>query len=146
LIDVVEARRAADLSTAAFATLEDVETYAELTAGKLIALAALGCGASLTQPFVSALAHTWGLTGLARAAPFWAARGRAPGVEVSTLFARASDAHAAARAMPSPPASAFAAYGYVALAPLYWRAPREGPPALILRQLRITAAAATGRL
>jgi phytoene synthase len=151
---LAEARRA-DLEAAPFQTWADVESYLDATAGAVMRLAITACAPEANAglaAFAQSAARAWGLVGLARSARFWQARGRAihpreDGGEAS-LLERAEAAYAAARAMPAPPAAAFPAFGYVALAPAYLRALREGKgePPLLARQLRLVAAAATGRL
>jgi phytoene synthase len=150
---IAQARRA-DLKPAPFQTWADIERYIDATAGALMRLAVDACApeaAAAARPFVAAAAQAWGLVGLVRATPFWQARGRAilPRQEGTpeAMLARAEAAYAAARAMTAPPSAAFPAIGYAALLPGYLRALRgqRREPALIARQLRLIAAAATGR-
>lgn len=151
---LAETRRA-DLDAAPFQTWEDIERYLDATAGALMRLAIDACapaaGAELAH-FVQPAARAWGFIGLARSAEFWQARGRSiyPREDGAheTMLARAEAAYATVRAMAPPPSAAFPAFGYVALAPTYLRALRAGrrEPPLIARQLRLVAAAATGRL
>jgi phytoene synthase len=150
---IAQARRA-DLEPAPFQTWADIERYLDATAGALMRLAVEACAPeanAAARPFVAAAAQAWGLVGLVRASSFWQARGRTilpredgtPGA----MLARAEAACAAVRAMPAPPSATFPALGYAALLPGYLRALRRQrrEPALIVRQLRLIAAAATGR-
>lgn len=152
---LADARRA-DLDSAPFETWADIERYIDATAGVLIRLAIDACAPESSAElagFSRSAARAWGLIGLARSAEFWQARGRSiyPREDGAheTMLARAEAAFfAAARAFPPPAAATFPAVGYVALVPGYIRASRKqtGDPPLIARQLRIIAAAATGRL
>ncbi|MGH6949942.1 MAG: squalene/phytoene synthase family protein [Vitreimonas sp.] len=151
---LADARRA-DLDPAPFQTWEDVERYLDATAGALMRLAIEACAPEASAALahvVQPAARAWGFIGLTRSAQFWQARGRSiyPREERAreTMLMRAEAAHAAARAAPAPPAAAFPALGYVALAPAYLRALRSGKsePSVFARQLRLIAAAASGRL
>lgn len=144
------AARGADLDPAPFASLDAMIQYVDATAGGLMRAAIAACDAAFHAPaFVTPAARAWGLTGLLRAAPVWLARGRTllpagASTEDVSIVARAAyaDAREAARGLP---ARVFPAMGYVALAPRYLR-DLVRPPSLIERQLRLIAAAATGRL
>jgi phytoene synthase len=143
VLQIIEARRQSDLAAAPFADLDAMERYAEVTAGGLIAIAARCCG-GLDEALAQAAGRAWGLAGLQRASAYWAARGRTllPAPQ-EVLTARIEAAYAQARALSRmAPASAFPAYGYVALTPTYLRAPS---PALLSRQVRLLSAAARGR-
>lgn len=144
---MIAARRGADLSPTPFGSLDAMETYCDETAGALISVAALGCGAELDPAFADAAGRAWGLSGLLRAAPHWAARGRTllpPGVNEKALVERALLAHERARDLSRRArADTFAAYGYVTFAPLYLR---SAQPGLLTRQVRLVFAAASGRL
>ena len=151
---IAEARHA-DLEPAPFQTWGQIERYVDATAGALMRLAVDACApgqAATLEAHIKSASLAWGMVGLARAAPFLEARGRAvhPREDGAheTLLARAGAAHAALRALPRPPGAVFAALGYVALLPDYLRATRSRgrEPPLIARQLRLIAAAATGRL
>jgi phytoene synthase len=151
----VIAARGRDLDAAPFATWRDLEDYVDATAGGVIRMAMAACGvdAEPHKPFVHAAAQAWGCVGLLRAAAHWRARGRAllprEGGAPDDMSARVRRALGEVRALsPNLPAAAFPAVGYVVLARGYMRAlerQRESVP-LLLRQFRLTAAAATGRL
>lgn len=148
--------RTADLEAAPFADWASLERYVDDTAGLVMGLGFELCiGAPNSEAeleFIKAAARAWGLTGLWRAADHWRLRGRMlipPGAKIDNLHARArkafDEARAAARTMP---AEAFAAFGYVALAPGYWRALERGQieTSLIGRQARLVWASARGRI
>lgn len=148
---LIEAR-GKDLDTAPFATWSELEDYVDATAGSLMRLAISACGVdpSAHAPLVQAAAKAWGYVGLLRAEPHWRAKGRAlmprAGGALDDLVAHAERATAAAR-IDVIPSALFPAVGYVALTPGYLRAhlrQRPAPP-LLLRQLKLIAAAATGR-
>lgn len=151
---MIEAR-VADFEASPFAALEDIERYVDATAGGVIRLALLACGADaeMTERVASRAGQAWGVTGLMRAEPYWRARGRrllaAEGCSHAAMIARARAAHAETRrSAASLPAEAFAAIGYVALVPAYLdalEAGREGP-ALFMRQVRLVLASASGRV
>jgi len=144
---LIEAR-GADLDLAPFENLDAIIHYVDQTAGLLMQSAIAVCDAEFqAAAFVTSAARAWGLTGLLRAAPVWAARGGTmlPAGSIAEdlrIVARAAyaEAHGAARPMP---AQVFPAVGYVALTPRYLR---TSPPSLIERQLRLITASATGRL
>ena len=137
---LIEAR-AADFEAKPFANWAETEAYLDATAGGVMRLALAVCGASEAK-CVRAVALAWGYAGLARAAAYWAGRGRSvlPGSE-SEARARAAACYAEARAHALP-AAAFPALGYVALTPAYLK----GAPPLLRRQLRLVWASALGRL
>jgi phytoene synthase len=140
---ILDARQASDLSPTPFPDLEAMERYAASTAGGLIAIAAK-CLDGIDEALADAAGRAWGLAGLMRAAPHWAARGRVLLPDGANLCARFEAAFAQARTLARrAPARAFAAYGYVALAPAYMRGAK---PALFARQVRLVLAAARGRL
>lgn len=151
LASLIEAR-AKDLEAAPFAGWSDLEAYVDATAGGVMRLAVEACGADCAplEAFLRHAGRAWGCAGLARAAPFWRARGRLvlPGEadEVEALLQRARAEHAMARAT-RPPGATFPAVGYVALVPAYARAAKQrGGVSLLARQFRLIGAAATGRL
>lgn len=148
--------RAADLEAAPFANLSALHAYIDGTAGVVMQAALMCCGVDAQSDaaagFIRPAARAWGLAGLARAEPYWRARGRVmlpAGVSVAEVCAQAADAYAqaqgAARALP---AEAFAAYGYVALVPLYLRALARGEVAApaFARKLRLVWASARGKI
>lgn len=144
---LIEAR-AADTERAPFASWDAAETYVRSTAGGVMRLACSALGMEPPPALLDDAALAWGFTGLARAAPFWAARGREilPGPTPEAI-ARARDAYRRAHAQKLA-AEVFPALGYVALAPLYLRALERGRdgPALLVRQLALVRAALRGRL
>jgi phytoene synthase len=145
--------RALDFEPQPFATWDDVERYLDATAGVLIAACAAQCEARAPDAFVQAAGRAWGCTGLLRAAEFWRARGRSAlpkqGGDVAEMRRRARGFYEEARALaPSLPQQLFPAFGYLALVPGYLKAieqGRDGRP-LLMRQLALVAAAATGRI
>lgn len=147
------AARAKDLEPAPFATWVALEDYLDATAGGVIRAALAACAVDIAshQVFIRAAAQAWGCVGLLRAEPHWRAKGRAlfprEGGVLNDFAGRARNAISQVRSATLP-AQAFPAVGYVALANLYLDAhmKRAGEPALLLRQLRLIAAAATGRL
>jgi phytoene/squalene synthetase len=70
--------RSADFETIPFATWTDLETYCDATAGNLMRLSALACGApSLSLALDDAARQAgcaWAYAGLMRALPLWSAR------------------------------------------------------------------------
>lgn len=146
ILKIIEARRLVDLETMPFDDLGGMERYAAQTAGALIAIAASCCG-GVSDELADAAGRAWGLTGMLRAMPYWAARGRRSfpaKVGAGVVSERAAAAFAQAREFSrSAPVSAFAAYGYIALTPSYLRA-RTSP--LLARQLRLVFASARGRI
>lgn len=146
-IEALISARARDLDAGAFADWAALEAYVDATAGGVLRLALIACdpdAAAQSQDFAEAGGRAWAYVGLARS-------GRAvmpPNALREDLLRRADleFARARAEARRAPPA-VFAAIGYLALVPGYLRALRNGgAPSLITRQLRIVAAAATGRL
>ncbi len=139
-----------DFEPAPFADWGAADAYLDASAGNVLRLALAICGGE-AEPFVKQAALAWGYTGLLRAQPFWAARGRSMlpvGVSAAEVRARVGDAYLKARteAQKLPPA-AFPAIGYVAFTPMYLRAhERGGEAGLLARQWRIAFASATGGL
>jgi phytoene synthase len=151
---VAEARRA-DFDAQPFAGWSDLERYVDATAGELTRLAIEACAPTPPERALELgklAARAWAYTGLLRAAPLWHARGRSAlpreGGDRDGLTERAGAALAAARRLGAAPGGVFPAIGYAALVPAYLRALRRGQaePPLFARQLRLIAAAATGRL
>lgn len=148
---MIEAREL-DFAAAPFASWADVDTYLDATAGNVMRLALAACGAPhAEQRLVAQAARAWGYAGLLRSQLAWTARGREilPRTNGSAeeMMGRAEQAYLAAREMPVA-SVAFPAVGYVALAPAYMRSlkrERRSQP-LFLRQLKLIAAAATGRI
>ena len=144
-------RRALPTAPAPFAAWADLERYIDDTAGALMRLAAGRAGQTARRIFPRCGAGV-GITGLLRASEHWRMRGRtlAPaGAELDDLEMRARAAYTAAKAgARGVEARAFPAFGYMALAPLYWRARAKGAQGLPLlaRQMRLVIASATGRL
>jgi phytoene synthase len=147
--EIIAARRGADLSPTPFADLDTLEDYAAKTAGGLIAIAAR-CFGGIDPALAHAAGRAWGMAGALRAAPFWAAQGRTllpEGIEATAVLARLQLAYGQARRLSrTAPAAAFAAYGYVTLAPAYARSTERAPPALFMRQVRLVMASARGRV
>lgn len=145
--------RALDFEPQPFATWDDVERYLDVTAGALMAACAAQCEARAPDAFVKAAGRAWGYTGLLRAAEFWRARGRSAlpkdGGDVAEMRQRARSSYEEACALvPSLSQELFPAFGYLALVPGYLKSieqGRDGRP-LLMRQLMLVAAAATGRV
>jgi 15-cis-phytoene synthase len=140
---LIEAR-AHDLGGAPSDTVVALEDYIDATAGSVMRLALQACGVVGAESFVAEAAKAWGLT-------VWLRAGRPlpSGETQASVNARARARYEAARVLAKDlPAEAFPAIGYVALVPGYLRTiargERERP--LLLRQLRLVAAAATGAL
>jgi phytoene synthase len=149
------AARGRDLDAQPFATWAELEDYLDATAGGVMRVAIAICGVDpgTQEPFVRAAAQAWGCVGLLRAETHWRAKGRTllplEGGTLDDLAERARRASGDKRALSAKlPAAAFPAGGYVALASSYLRAHAHGREAtpLLLRQLRLIAASATGRL
>jgi 15-cis-phytoene synthase len=143
--------RGKDLDAVPFATLVELDTYLEATAGGVIRLALSVCGAAMSDAFVNWAAHAWGCTGLLRSEPHWRARGRSflpPRVTRNQIIERARTAHRELQTLARPSAAAFPAIGYLALVPGYLRAIRAGgsDTSLVVRQLRLIGGSACGRL
>ena len=151
VLDALIHARPADLDVVPFATWEAVDAYLDATAGGLMRLAFTACGAAPVET-IGAAARAWGYAGLMRAGAHWQARGRSflpPGGDPHAMLERAKAAHAEARAKAGRlDAMAFPAVGYVALVPGYLRALERGETSrpLLLRQVKLVAASATGRL
>lgn len=143
--------RGRDLDAAPFGTFAEIDVYLEDTAGNVLRLALAMCRAELSAPIVNAAARAWGYAGLLRAATHWRARGRSvlplENADPHAMVARARAAYAAACA-ESVPFEAFPAIGYLSLTPLYLRVIEAGRTerSLFMRQLKLVAASATGRL
>lgn len=155
LMQQVVTARAADFEQQPFATWHDLEAYVDATAGTVLRVCALQCGAPDAVPdgFVTAAGRAWGYTGLLRATVFAQSHGRSllprSGGEVGELAVRARANYGAARKLASAlPQEVFPAIGYVTLVPGYLRAMDDAKPTrpLILRQLSLVAAAATGKV
>jgi 15-cis-phytoene synthase len=159
-LDALISARGADLDAAPFASWAALESYVDASSGGLIALAMGACAPieaarDEAQALAREAGRAWGYAGLLRAAPIWRARGRSfapretalsPERLAEALDTRARDAFEKARELaPRSPSALFPAFGHVAFAPRYLRAP-NAPVPLLERQLRLIAAAATGRL
>lgn len=153
-IEALIAARARDLEPAPFTSSAEREAYIDATAGNVMRLAVIACGAipDAHEELIRAAALAWGSAGLLRAEPAWRARGRRvlaeDGEALEALFSHSRAASDALRAMARVPSEIFPALGYAALAPAYLKAlqhGRRGVP-LLLRQGKLIAAAATGRL
>lgn len=144
--------RAADLDAAPFAQWSDLERYLDATAGALIKLAIKMCSPGLhADAFGEAAGRAWGYVGMARAEPFWRARGRSAfpgdGSGGDEALRRAEAAYVTAKGLARAlPTRAFPACGYAALVPAYLRTPPGRVPGLFERQVRLVAASASGRL
>lgn len=150
---MIEARAACDFASEPFGEWADLEAYLEATAGNVMRLALAACDAYDPSGLAGNAARAWGYVGLMRAEASWRARGRTmlprKGGSIEDMRDRALLAYGGARAWAKGASSeGFPAFGYVALAPGYlralWRGRSQRP--LLARQLRLIAAAATGRV
>lgn len=125
---------------AAFALGDEAES-AMHAAGAVLRLAARACGGEASATLLQRGATAWGLLRLMRSR---AAHGAAAHA-LSHLVAAYREAREAGRMAP---AQLFPAMGYLALVPLYVSALKAGrrQPPLLLRQLRLVAASATGQI
>lgn len=155
MMGIVEAR-SADFEAAPFKTWDALETYVQRTARALMWAAAVASEATLSSVeqsrFLDVAARAWGYCGLLRAEPFWSARGRSflpDGARRDEMLSRARAAYDEAKPLArTVPAAAFPAIGYVALVPWYLKAIEQGRDRwpLLMRQLALVTASATGRL
>jgi phytoene synthase len=139
---LIEARRR-DAEIAPVQSVGALTSYIDATAGQMMRLSLVACGvAEIAEAFVAPAARAWGLVGWLRAG-----RPMPVGESAETLRVLALKAHDEALAVRMPP-EAFPAIGYVVLAPGYLRALARGERdrPLLLRQLKLVAAAATGSL
>jgi 15-cis-phytoene synthase len=141
IIQALIAARARELEAAPLASAAQRGDYVEAVAGGMMRLAACACATPAPPAFVRGAAPVWGAIHALR-------RGLAPGRAGDDVLQQARADYAALRAGPRLPAALFPALGYVALAPLYFRALARGgnTPLLLQRQLRLIAAAARGRV
>ena len=141
LEDLIDAR-ARDFDAAPFESEEAFSAYLNTTAGQLMRLALTASGAQMPEAFIAQAARAWGGLGFIRNR-----RPSVAGVSNEDQIERAMSAYAAARRHDLPP-PAFPAIGYLALAPGYAASLKAARPArsLVLRQLKLVAASATGRL
>ncbi|MEQ1490963.1 MAG: squalene/phytoene synthase family protein [Terricaulis sp.] len=147
--------RSADFDALPFASWDEVDIYLDATAGVLLKASIDQCDALGAAPTASlrAAGRAWGYTGLLRAAEFWTARGRSAlpknGGDFAEMRQRARANYDAARGLAAAlPQEAFPGIGYLALVPGYLHALEQGrgERALLLRQLTLVAASATGRV
>jgi phytoene synthase len=150
-LDALIDARGRDLDAKPFATFAEIDAYVDGTAGNVMRIAAAACATELGSAVVNAAARAWGYAGLLRAAWRWRAKGRSvlplENADPHTMVERARTAYATARS-EAVPADAFPAIGYVALTPTYLRGIEDGRTerSLFMRQLKLVAASATGRL
>ncbi len=144
--DVIEARR----GTEALESWPSIDAFIERTARAVMYMAMAAASVSdqdleRLTPQITYAALAWGHISLARSSWF---ASRAPGT-LSESIERAEAAFSRIRSSGAEiPALAFPAIGYAALVPAYVRALRRGERErpLLLRQLKLITAAATGRL
>jgi phytoene synthase len=141
LEDIIDAR-ARDFDATPFESEEAFAAYLNATAGQLMRLALTACGAKMPEAFIAQVARAWGGLGFIRNR-----RPSVAGVSNQDQIERAMSAYTEARRHEFPP-QAFPAIGYLALAPGYAASLKAGRPTrpLMLRQLKLVAASATGRL
>jgi 15-cis-phytoene synthase len=155
LWEVMLETRACDLDAAPFKVWADIEAYIDNTAGNMMRMALRACEDDETIPELVAMAsRAWGYVGLMRSADAWRAHGRnmlpSQGGTMEEMRARATLAYGLAHSSAKEhfAAVAFPAVGYVALVPGYLRALQnkrvERP--LLAKQIKLIAAAATGRI
>ena len=153
--------RGKDFDAAAFEDWTALDDYLDATAGAVFQLAIAVCAEAPVQTFDAFVSHAgraWGYAGLARAAPFWAARGRSlfPRGDNCEALERGRAAYAQARVQAKQlPSALFPAIGYLAFLPGYYRVLGDAPNArsgdstltpLLTRQLLLLRAAATGSI
>lgn len=151
---MIDARMGCDFVAEPFAEWADIEAYLEATGGNLMRVALAACGAyDPANGLAGEASRAWGYVGLMRAEPSWRARGRSmlprKGGSMDDMRGRAMLAHGGARVWAKVTSSAaFPTFGYVSLVPGYLRALQRGQvqQPLLARQLRLVAAAATGRI
>lgn len=141
LHDLIDAR-ARDLDATPFESECAFARYLSATAGQVIRLALAACDAEMPEAFIAHAARAWGGLGFVRNR-----RASIAGVSEAEQIERALSAYSAARASAFP-APAFPAIGYLALMPSYASRARAAAASrpLFLRQVRLVAASATGRL
>jgi 15-cis-phytoene synthase len=140
LEDLIEAR-ARDLDATPFQSEAAFGAYLDATAGKLMRLGLIACGAEMPEAFITQAARAWGGLGFVRNR-----RTSLVGVSKDDEIESAMNAYARIRTH-AVPADAFPAIGYLALTPGYAAALKTGSAApLLFRQLKLVAASATGRL
>ncbi|MGQ0534436.1 MAG: phytoene/squalene synthase family protein [Caulobacteraceae bacterium] len=152
--DLVVDTRRVDFLSEPFAEWADIEAYIEGTAGNLMRLALAACGVyDPALGLAGSAARAWGYVGLMRSEATWRVRGRSilprKGGSIEDMRGRTVLAYAGARAIAKgAPSAGFPAFGYGALVPGYLRALARGRTQrpLLARQLRLIAAAATGRI
>jgi phytoene synthase len=134
--------RARDFDASPFESEEAFAAYLNATAGQLMRLALTACGAQMPEAFITRAARAWGGLGFVRNR-----RPSVAGASTESQIDRAMSAYAEARTHAFPPES-FPAIGYLALAPDYAASLKSARPTrpLLLRQLKLVAASATGRL
>jgi phytoene synthase len=142
MLEVLIDARARDFETAPLESEAAFTAYLAATAGQVMRLALIACGAETADAFITLAARAWGGLGFVRSG-----RAAVAGVLKDAQIAQATSAYTQARAGAFP-AHAFPALGYLALAPGYASALKTGSAArpLLLRQLKLIAASATGRL
>lgn len=180
-LDALIDARAKDLESVPFETWADLDAYVDAVSGGLVRLAAIACapGASFGRAALTAFCaagRAWGFAGLARAAPYWAARRRTPfprklldhvglseadalagrggaawRAAVASLLDRAEAGLKQARLLVSEtPSASFPALAYVTLVALYAAAVRRDGGATglspIARRFRLFKAALLHRL
>lgn len=141
-LDALIDARGRDLDATLFADEAAFAGYLDATAGQVMRLALTACGAEMPAAFVAQAARAWGGLGFVRNR-----RAAVGGVGEGEQIAVAMTAYEEARAHRVP-AEAFPAIGYLALAPSYAAAlnAKGAAPPLLLRQFKLIAASATGRL
>jgi phytoene synthase len=147
--EIVDAR-ARDFDVEPFSTWAELETYVDATAGAVMraAMALTGAFSAGAKTFAKPAGRAWGFAGLARAASYWAARGRTRWPQ-RELIDGAEGAYVDASAFaPKQEASLFPAFGYVATLPGYLRALRQGKgeTSPLGRRWALIVASATGRI
>ena len=153
LLAMVEAR-GLDLDPAPFADEAALKAYVEGTAGALMASAAHLLDPAAPRGATAGAALAWGWSGLYRAGPSWAARGRrwtpatwgeASEGEIALHVAHRVNAalSAARQELQALPVAAFPAVAYATLARPYLK---HGSLSDLGKQVRLLAAVARGRV
>lgn len=151
---MIQTRSSCDFAAEPFGEWADLEAYAEQTAGNVIRLALAACDAYDPANGLAGYAgRAWTYVGLMRSQAHWSARGRSflprKRGSIEDLRGQANLAYGGARLWAKTASSAgFPAFGYVALVPGYLDALERGRThrSLLVRQVKLIAASATGRI
>jgi phytoene synthase len=141
VFDTLIDARGRELDGAVFADWPALDAHIGDTAGALMRIAAVACGAAADQALIARAARAWGYVG-------WARAQRPPprGETQAAVLGKAQDACDALRGTRIL-AALFPALGYAALAPMFVRALQHGrrDTLVLARQVKLIAASASGR-